>query len=86
MTTAAVPTAAVVAVVDNNCNNGKDGSGIDGGGDDCGCGDGECNCGSGGNGDSNGSGKVTTIAPRGLKIALMWFSTKVAFHLRGLIP
>ncbi len=37
MTTATVPSAAVAALVGNNCNNGNDGSGIDGSGDDCGC-------------------------------------------------
>ncbi len=58
MTTAAVPMAAVEAVVGDNCNNGKDGSGVDGGGDDSGCGDGECNGGSSGDGHSKGSGKA----------------------------
>ncbi len=57
--TAAVPTAAVAAVVGHNCDNGNNGSGIDGGGDDGGCGDGECDGGSNGNVDSNGSGKLT---------------------------
>jgi hypothetical protein len=32
--TAAVPMAAVVAVVGNNCDNGDNGCGVDGGGDD----------------------------------------------------
>ena len=59
MTTAAVPTAAVVAVVGDNCDNGDDGSCVDGSGDDGGCGDGKCDSGSSGNGNSNGSGKVT---------------------------
>ncbi len=59
MTTAAVPAAAVVAVVGDSCNNGDDGSGIDGGGKDGSCGDGECDGGSGGNGNSDGSGKAT---------------------------
>jgi hypothetical protein len=53
-----VPTAAVAAVVGDNCDNGDDGSGVDGGGDDGGCGDGECDGGSGGDGDSDGSGKA----------------------------
>jgi hypothetical protein len=57
--TAAVPMAAVAAVVGDNCNNGNYGSGVDGGGDDGGCGDGECNGGSSVDGDSNGSGKAT---------------------------
>ncbi len=39
--TATVPTAAVAAVVGDNCNNGDNGSGVDGGGDDGGCGDSE---------------------------------------------
>ncbi len=62
--TAAVPTAAVVAVVGNNCDNGKDCSGVDGGSDDGGCGDGKCNGGSSGDGDRDGSSKVmkTTVA------------------------
>ncbi len=59
MTTAAVPKAAVAAVVSNNCNNGDDSSGIDGCGDDGGCGDGECNGGSSGDGNSDGSGEAT---------------------------
>ncbi len=59
MTTAAVPTAAVAAVVGDNCDNGDDGSGVDGGGDDGGCGDGECGGGSSGDGDSDGSGEAT---------------------------
>ncbi len=59
MTTAAVPTTAVAAVVGDNCNNGNGGSGVDGGGDDGGCGDSECDGGSGGKGDSDGSGKAT---------------------------
>jgi hypothetical protein len=57
--TAAVPTAAVVAVVGNNCDNGNDSSGVDGSGDDNDCGDGKCNGGSSGNIDSNGSGEAT---------------------------
>jgi hypothetical protein len=57
--TAAVLTAAVAAVVGDNCDNGNNGSGVDGGGDNGSCGDGECDGGSGGNGDSDGSGKVT---------------------------
>jgi hypothetical protein len=56
--TAAVPTAAVAAVVGNNCDNGDNGSGVDGGGDDGSCGDGECEGGSGSNGNSDGSGEV----------------------------
>jgi hypothetical protein len=62
--TAAVPTTAVAAVVGDNCNNGDNGSGVDGGGDDGGCGDGECDGNSGGDGDSNGNGKAmkTTAA------------------------
>ncbi len=59
MTTATVPTAAVAAVVGNNCDNDNNGSGVDGGSDDGSCGDGECNGGSGGDGNSNGSGKAT---------------------------
>ncbi len=58
MTTVAVPMAAVVAVVGDNCDNGDDGNGVDGGGDEGGCGDGECNGGSGGDGNSNGSGEA----------------------------
>ncbi len=58
-TTAAVPTAAVAAVVGDNYDNGDDGSGVDGGGDDGGGGDGECDGGSSGDGDSDGSGKAT---------------------------
>jgi hypothetical protein len=58
VTTVAVPTAAVAAVVGDNCNNGNDSSGIDGSSDDGGCGDGECDCRSGGNGNSDGSGKA----------------------------
>ncbi len=44
--------------------NGNDGSGVDGGGDDCSCGDGECDGTSSGNGNSHGSRKVlkTTAA------------------------
>ncbi len=63
MMTAALPTAAVAAVVGDNCNNGNDGSGVDGGGDDGGCGDGKCNGSSSGDGDSDGSGKAmkTTV-------------------------
>ncbi len=57
--TAAVPTAAMVAVVGDNCNNRNDGSGVDGGGDDGGCGDSKCNGGSSGDGNSNGSVKTT---------------------------
>jgi hypothetical protein len=50
------PTAAVAAVVGDNCN---DGSGVDGGGDDCSCGDSKCNGSSSGNGDSHGSSEAT---------------------------
>ncbi len=57
--TATVPTAAVVAVVGNNCDNGNDGSGVGGSGDDGGCGEGECDGGSSGDGDSDGSSKAT---------------------------
>ncbi len=57
--TAAVPTAAVAAVVGDNCDNSNYGSGVDGGGDGGGCGDGECDGGISGNGNSDGSGKVT---------------------------
>ncbi len=59
MITAAVPTAAVAAVVGDNCDSGDNGSGVDGRGDDGGCGDGKCDGGSSGDGDSNGSGKAT---------------------------
>ncbi len=59
MTTAAVLTAAVAAVVGNNWDNCDDGSGVDGGGDDGGCGDGKCDGGSSGDGNSDGSGKAT---------------------------
>ncbi len=59
MTTASVPTAAVAAVVGDNCDNGDNCSGVDGGSDDGGCGDGECDGGSSGNGNSNGSCKAT---------------------------
>ncbi len=59
MTTAAVPTAALAAVVGDNCNNGDKGSGIDGGGDDGSCGEGECDGGSSGDGNSDGSSEVT---------------------------
>ncbi len=59
MTTATVPMAAVAAVVGNNCDNGDNGSVVDGGGDDGSCGDGECDGSSSGDGDSNGSGKAT---------------------------
>ncbi len=59
MTTAAVPTAAEAAVVGDNCDNGDDGRGVDGGGDDGSCGDGECDGGSSGDGDSDGSGEAT---------------------------
>ena len=54
-----MPTAAVAAVVGDNCDNGDDGSGVYGGGDDGGSGDSECDGGSSGNGDSDGSGKAT---------------------------
>ncbi len=57
--TAAVPTAAVVAVLGDNCDNGSDGSGVDGGGDDGGCGDGECGGSSSGDVDSNCISKAT---------------------------
>jgi hypothetical protein len=63
VTAAAVPTAAVAAVVGDNCNNGDDGSGVDGGSDDGNYGDGECDSGSGGNGYSDGSGKATKTTP-----------------------
>jgi hypothetical protein len=59
VTTAAVPTANVAAVVGDNCDNVDDSSGVDGGGDDGGCGDGECDGGSSGDGDSDGSGEAT---------------------------
>ncbi len=59
MTTAAVPMAALAAVVGDNCDNGDDGSGVDGGGDNGGCSDGECDGGSSGDGKSNGSGEAT---------------------------
>ncbi len=59
MTTAAVPTAAVAAVVGDNCNNGDNGSGVDGSGDDSSYGDGECDGSSSGDGNSNGSSKAT---------------------------
>jgi hypothetical protein len=59
VTTAAVPTAAVAPVVGDNCDNGDDSSGVDGGGDDGGCGDGECDGGSGGDGNMDGSGEAT---------------------------
>ncbi len=59
MTTAAVPTAAVVEVVGNNCDNGNKGSGLDGSGHDGGCGDGKRNGGSSGNCNSDSSGKAT---------------------------
>ncbi len=59
MTTVAVPTAAVAAVVGDNCDNGDEGSGVDGGSDDGGCGDGEYYGGSSGDGNSDGSGKAT---------------------------
>ncbi len=64
VTTAPVPTAAVAAVVGDNCNNGDDSSGVDGGGDDGGSGDGKCDGGSSGDGDSDGSSKAmkTTVA------------------------
>ncbi len=55
------PTAAVAAVVGDK---GDNGSGVDGGSDDCSCGDGKCNGSSSGDGDSHGSGEVmkTTAA------------------------
>ncbi len=59
MTTAAVPTADVLAVVGNNCDNGNDSSGVDGSGDDGSYGDGECNIRSIGNGNSDDSGEGT---------------------------
>ncbi len=59
MTTAAVPMAAVAAVVGDNCNNGNNGSGVDCSGDDGGCGDGKCNGGSSSDVNSNSSGKAT---------------------------
>jgi hypothetical protein len=59
VTTAVGPMAAVVAVVGNNCDNGDDGSGVDGGSDDGICGDGKCNGSSSGDGNSDGSGEVT---------------------------
>ncbi len=59
MTTATVLTAAVAAVMGDNCDNRDDGSGVDGGGDDGGCGDVECDGGSRGDGDSDGSGEAT---------------------------
>ncbi len=55
----AVPTATVVAVVGDNCDNGDEGSGIDGSSDDGGSSDGECDGGSSGDGNSDGSGKAT---------------------------
>ncbi len=58
MTTAAVPMAAVAAVVGDNCNNGNDGSGVDGGDNNGSCSDGECNGNSSGNGDSDGSSEA----------------------------
>ncbi len=48
--------AAVAAVVGDNGNNG---SGIDGGGDDCSCGDGKCDGSNSSDGDSHGSDEVT---------------------------
>ncbi len=45
--------------VGDNCDNGVDSSGIDGGSDDGGYGDSECDGGSGGNGNNNSSGKAT---------------------------
>jgi hypothetical protein len=51
--------AAVAAVVGDNCDNGNNGSGVDGGGDDGSCGEGECDSGSSGDGDSDGSGEAT---------------------------
>ena len=59
MMTAPVPMAAVAAVVGDNCDNGNNGSGVDGGGDDGGSGDGECDGGSSGDGDSDGSSEAT---------------------------
>ncbi len=59
MTTATVPTAAVAAVVGNSCDDGDNGSGIDGSGDDDGCSDGKCDGSSSGDGDSDGSGEAT---------------------------
>jgi hypothetical protein len=49
----------VVAVVGDNCDNGNDGSGVDGGGDGGSCSDGKCNGGSSGDGNSDGSGEAT---------------------------
>jgi hypothetical protein len=59
VTTATVPTAVVAAVVGDNCNNGNDRSGVDGGGDEGSCGDGECDGSSSGDGNSDGSSKAT---------------------------
>jgi hypothetical protein len=56
----------VAAVVGNT---GNDGSGVDGGGDDCSCSDGECNSISSGDGNSHGSGKATkTMAATAMSV------------------
>ncbi len=64
--TAAVGRAAVAAAVGVDCDNGDDGSVIDGGGDDSGCGEGSCNSNGGRSGDCNSDGSSeetkTTVA------------------------
>jgi hypothetical protein len=64
VTTVAVLTAAVAAVLGDDCDNSNDGSGLDGGSNDGDCGDGECDGGSSGYGvrDDSGEAMKTTAA------------------------
>jgi hypothetical protein len=68
---------AAMAVAD--CNNGNNGSSVDGGGDDSSCGDGDCdsNSGSIGNGDSHCNSEATkTMAATGMTGGEIQQSTK----------
>ncbi len=77
MRTGAVPTAALVAAVGDNCNNGNNGSGIDDRSDDNGYGDNKCNGGSRGDGDSDGSGEaMKTTAATAMAVGEIQQSTK----------
>jgi hypothetical protein len=77
VTTVAVPMAALAAVVGNKCDNGNNGSGIDGGGDDGSCGDGKYDGGSSGDGNSNDSGEMTkTTAVTVMAVGEIQQSTK----------
>jgi hypothetical protein len=56
VTTAAVPTAAVAAVVGDSCDNGDDGSGVDGGGEGDSCDNGDDGSGVDGGGEDGSCG------------------------------